>query len=45
MQTLDKETLLYIRAAIRECIEYGEHGLEIEVIDGQFRCFNCEGAL
>jgi len=46
MPTLDTQELQYRRAAIRECIAYGEHGEDIETTeDGREVCFNCGGAL
>lgn len=37
---------LWLRAAIRECIEYGEHGIETEEDEhGHTVCFNCQGQL
>jgi hypothetical protein len=34
--------LAWYRAALRECIAYGEHGQETEVNDdGRIVCFNC----
>jgi hypothetical protein len=48
MQTLlfnspvqDIDDILWARAARRECVEYGEHGTEVEEIDGRLICFNC----
>lgn len=42
--TLD---MAWLRAAIRECIAYGEHGIETEDDDehGRTICFNCQGIL
>lgn len=38
--------MAWLRAAIRECIEYGEHGAETEEDeDGHIICFNCQGRL
>lgn len=46
MPTTDTEELRYRRAALRECIAYGEHGLDVETDeDGLEVCFNCGGAL
>jgi hypothetical protein len=43
---VDREELRYQRAAIRECIEYGEHNENIEVDAlGRVTCFNCGGQL
>lgn len=37
---------LWLRAAIRECIQYGEHGTETEDDEhGRTVCFNCRGRL
>lgn len=37
---------LWLRAAIRECIAYGEHGVQVEEDeDGHTICFNCQGIL
>lgn len=33
------------RIARRECLAYGEHGVDMEITDGQKRCFNCGGNL
>lgn len=42
INTSDIDDILWARAARRECIEYGEHGLEVEEEDdGRLRCFNC----
>jgi hypothetical protein len=36
----------WLRAAIRECIAYGEHGIETEQDEhGHTVCFNCQGQL
>jgi hypothetical protein len=36
--------MAWMRAAIRECIEYGEHGVLIEISEqGRPVCFNCRG--
>lgn len=36
----------WLRAAIRECITYGEHGIEVEDDEhGHTVCFNCRGRL
>lgn len=44
--TINIEDLRYQRAAIRECITYGEHGQELETTEeGREVCFNCGGAL
>lgn len=43
--TVNVEDLAYQRAAIRECIQYGEHGQEIEHKHGRQVCFNCGGSL
>ncbi len=46
MPTLNTEDLRYRRAALRECIAYGEHGEEVETIeDGREVCFNCGGSV
>lgn len=46
METVDVDELRYQRAALRECIAYGEHGIEAEITDdGHEVCFNCGGAL
>jgi hypothetical protein len=37
--------LAWLRAAIRECIEYGEHGTIIEEEGAHTVCFNCRGRL
>jgi hypothetical protein len=38
--------MLWLRAAIRECIEYGEHGHDTEINEaGREVCFNCRGAI
>lgn len=35
---------LWLRAAIRECITYGEHGIITEEDEhGHQVCFNCQG--
>lgn len=40
------EDLLWRRAAFKECIEYGEHGVEAEETDdGREICFNCGAQL
>jgi hypothetical protein len=40
--TVDVDELEYRQAALRECVQYGEHGVEIEMDeDGQEVCFNC----
>lgn len=39
-----KALTLYMRAALKECIEYGEHGDHVEINeDGKTICLNCEG--
>lgn len=40
--TLDR---LWLRAALRECIEYGEHGNNIETVNDRATCWNCGNAL
>lgn len=46
LETPAVDDWLYRRAAIRECIAYGEHGIEVETDEhGHKRCFNCQGAL
>lgn len=43
---MDIDEILYQRAALRECIAYGEHGIDVETDDqGRDVCFNCGGAL
>lgn len=38
--------MAWLRAAIRECITYGEHGIETEDDEhGHTVCFNCRGRL
>lgn len=38
--------LSYQRAALKECIEYGEHGQDVETDDdGHPVCFNCGSRL
>lgn len=38
--------LAWNRAAVRECIRYGDHGIDLETAhDGRIRCFNCGGQL
>lgn len=41
----DIDAILWARAALRECIQYKEHGHDIEERDGRTICFNCGGAL
>lgn len=37
---------LWLRAAKRECIAYGDHGIVTETAaDGRTHCFNCGGTL
>lgn len=37
---------LWLRAAIRECIAYGEHGIDTEEDEhGRTVCFNCRGQI
>lgn len=37
---------LWLRAAVRECLAYGEHGVEVEHDEhGHQVCFNCQGIL
>jgi hypothetical protein len=37
---------IWQRAALRECIQYGEHGEETETtLDGREICFNCGSSL
>lgn len=46
MPTVDVEELSYRRAALRECILYGEHGQDVETAeDGRDVCFNCGGSV
>lgn len=46
MDTNNITDILWARAALRECIEYGEHGIESEITEeGREICFNCGGAL
>jgi hypothetical protein len=46
MPTVDIDQLSYQRAALRECIAYGEHGEETEIAeDGREVCFNCGGSV
>lgn len=46
MPTVNVEDLLYQRAALKECIAYGEHGEETETTeDGREVCFNCGAAI
>jgi hypothetical protein len=46
VERIDSAELAYRRAALRECIEYGDHGIDIEETpDGHEVCFNCGGAL
>lgn len=46
MPSVDIDRIKYQRAAIRECIAYGEHGEDIETTeDGREVCFNCGGAV
>lgn len=34
--------LLWTKAALRECIQYGEHGVDTETDEqGREHCFNC----
>lgn len=42
---LDRATdQLWFRAAIRECIAYGEHGIIVQEDEhGHSVCFNCQG--
>lgn len=41
-----KVDVLWLRAAIRECIAYGEHGVDTEIDEhGREVCFNCRGSL
>lgn len=35
----------YARAALRECIQYHEHGNETEIVNNKVVCFNCGGSL
>jgi hypothetical protein len=46
LQTPALDDWLWLRAAIRECIAYGEHGVNTE-LDAQGRkvCFNCQGKI
>lgn len=38
--------LVWFRAAKRECIKYGEHGIQTEINSfGRVVCFNCRGRL
>jgi hypothetical protein len=38
--------IAWFRAAVRECVRYGEHGQMVEIDDyGRTVCFNCQGRL
>jgi hypothetical protein len=41
--TEDVDDILWARAALRECLAYREHGLEVEDREGKTICFNCGG--
>jgi hypothetical protein len=47
LPTIDRELRSWKLAARRECIEYGEHGLDVieNADDGRKLCFNCGGSL
>lgn len=36
---------LWLRAALKECVEYQEHGQETELVNGKVTCWNCGNAL
>lgn len=36
--TLDR---LWLRAALKECVAYGEHGTVTETVNGRATCWNC----
>lgn len=40
--TLDN---LWLRAALKECIAYQEHGQLTEVVNGHVTCWNCGNCL
>lgn len=40
--TLDR---LWLRAALKECVAYSEHGQVTEVVFGRTTCWNCGNAL
>lgn len=47
LPVVDRENRAWKLAAYRECIEYGEHGLDIieNADDGRKMCFNCGSSL
>jgi hypothetical protein len=45
MPTIDRPEAAWFRAALRECITYGDHGTFIEEVDRGAVCFDCRGEL
>lgn len=42
----DIDAILWARAALRECLQYGEHAVDTELDEhGHEVCFNCGGRL
>lgn len=35
----------WLRAAQRECVEFGDHGTYTEMVNNKIVCFDCGGAL
>lgn len=44
-QGFSRSDILWFRARIRECIRYGEHGIDTEHSNGHTICMNCEGKI
>lgn len=42
---VDRDTRAWFRAALRECIEFGDHGTYTEEVSGKTVCFDCGGEL
>lgn len=41
--SLSRELRLWFKAALRECLSYGEHGMYTEVVNGREVCMDCGG--